>query len=63
MLNRLRGPHKLWVALIYTSTEAGGFLDGILRRETGLTSDPPIAQFSAEVSEEGHFEVWLPQFL
>ena len=55
-------PLKLWVAFVYTSTETGGYLDGVLRRETALVSEPPIATFSAEVDENGAFEVWLPQF-
>ena len=55
-------PLKLWVAFIYTETETGGYLDGVLRRETSLASEPPIATFSADVGEDGSFEVWLPQF-
>jgi hypothetical protein len=55
-------PLKLWASLIYTATETGGYLDGVLRRETGLVSETPIALFSAEVDADGRFEVWLPQF-
>ncbi len=49
---------QLWLTLVSGPDEAS--VDGLLRRVTDPLVSPPLATFSAEVDEDGYFEVWLP---
>ena len=55
-------PMKFWATFLYTGAPDVASLDGALRRETAEIGDPAVTTFSATVTDNGRFELWLPGF-
>jgi hypothetical protein len=53
-------PLRLWLALTYSATDAGGWLDGALRTTNTMPGTAPLATFGVPVDPQGRFTIWLP---